>query len=116
MKLPVLALALAIAASPALAQSARVVDGDTLKVDGVTYRLWGDRRARVGPTVRRWMARRTSSNRTLARTDWRTPRHLRTIAVTGLSEPRDPLLAKCRHVNERPFVFDQSEQWRAERR
>ena len=24
-----------------LAQSARVVDGDTLKVDGVTYRLWG---------------------------------------------------------------------------
>jgi hypothetical protein len=22
----------------------------------------------------------------------------------------DPLLAECRHVNERPFVFDQSEQ------
>src|ERR1700682_2111899 len=41
MKLPALAAALALAASPTLAQSARVVDGDTLKVDGVTYRLWG---------------------------------------------------------------------------
>jgi endonuclease YncB( thermonuclease family) len=41
MKLPALAAALALAASPALAQSARVVDGDALKVDGVTYRLWG---------------------------------------------------------------------------
>jgi endonuclease YncB( thermonuclease family) len=41
MKLSALAAALALAASPALAQSARVVDGDTLKVDGVTYRLWG---------------------------------------------------------------------------
>ena len=41
MKLSVLAVALALVASPALAQSARVVDGDTLKVDGVTYRLWG---------------------------------------------------------------------------
>jgi hypothetical protein len=40
MKLPALAVALALAVSPALAQSARVVDGDTLKVDGVTYRLW----------------------------------------------------------------------------
>jgi hypothetical protein len=25
-------------------------------------------------------------------------------------QPLDPLLAECRHVNERPFVFDQSEQ------
>ena len=41
MKLLALAAALALAASPALAQSARVVDGDTLKVDGVTYCLWG---------------------------------------------------------------------------
>ena len=41
MKLSALAAALAFAASPALAQSARAVDGDTLKVDGVTYRLWG---------------------------------------------------------------------------
>jgi endonuclease YncB( thermonuclease family) len=42
MKLFALAAALVLAASPALAQSARVVDGDTLKVDGVTYRLWGN--------------------------------------------------------------------------
>jgi endonuclease YncB( thermonuclease family) len=41
MKLPALAAALALAASPTLAQSARVIDGDTLKVDGTTYRLWG---------------------------------------------------------------------------
>jgi endonuclease YncB( thermonuclease family) len=41
MKLSALAAALAFAASPALAQSARAVDGDTLKVDGVTYRFWG---------------------------------------------------------------------------
>jgi endonuclease YncB( thermonuclease family) len=39
MKLPALAAALALAVSPALAQSARVVDGDTLKVDDVTCRL-----------------------------------------------------------------------------
>ena len=41
MKLPALAAALALAAFPALAESVRVVDGDTLQVDGVTYRLWG---------------------------------------------------------------------------
>jgi endonuclease YncB( thermonuclease family) len=41
MKLSVLAAALALAAFPAFAESVRVVDGDTLKVDGVTYRLWG---------------------------------------------------------------------------
>ena len=40
MKLFALAAALALAASPAVAQSARVIDGDTLQVDGVTYRLW----------------------------------------------------------------------------
>ena len=34
MKLPALAIALALAASPSLAQSARVVDGDTIHVDG----------------------------------------------------------------------------------
>ena len=43
MKLSALAAALVLAASPVLAQSARVVDGDTLKVDGVTYRLSGNR-------------------------------------------------------------------------
>ena len=32
MKLPALAIALALAASPSLAQSARVVDGDTIHV------------------------------------------------------------------------------------
>jgi hypothetical protein len=26
------------------------------------------------------------------------------------SQPLDPVLAECRYVNERPFVFDQSEQ------
>src|ERR1700687_2222305 len=40
MKLSVLAACLTLAAIPAFAQSVRVVDGDTLKVDGVTYRLW----------------------------------------------------------------------------
>ena len=40
MKLSALVAALALAAAPALAQSARVVDGDTLKVDGMTYRLF----------------------------------------------------------------------------
>jgi hypothetical protein len=77
MKLFALAAALALAVSPALAQSARVVDGDTLKVDGLTYRLLGNRRARVWPAVRRWTARWQSCHRTLARTDWRTPRFLR---------------------------------------
>jgi endonuclease YncB( thermonuclease family) len=41
MKLPVLAALLALFALPAFAESVRVVDGDTLRVDGVTYRLWG---------------------------------------------------------------------------
>jgi VanZ family protein len=39
MKLSALAVALTLAALPAFAQSVRVIDGDTLKVDGVTYRL-----------------------------------------------------------------------------
>ena len=41
MKLPVLAALLALLASPAVAESVRVVDGDTLRIDSVTYRLWG---------------------------------------------------------------------------
>jgi endonuclease YncB( thermonuclease family) len=41
MKLSVLAAFLTLAALPAFAESVRVVDGDTLRVDGVTYRLWG---------------------------------------------------------------------------
>jgi endonuclease YncB( thermonuclease family) len=41
MKLSVLVAALTLAALPAFAQSVRAVDGDTLRVDGVTYRLWG---------------------------------------------------------------------------
>ena len=41
MKLSVLAAFLTLAALPAFAESLRVVDGDTLKIDGVTYRLWG---------------------------------------------------------------------------
>src|ERR1700738_4361529 len=41
MKLSVLAASLALAAFPAFAESVRVVDGDTLKIDGLTYRLWG---------------------------------------------------------------------------
>ena len=84
MKLSALAAALVLSASPALAQSAHVADGDTLKGDGVIYRLWEIDAPEVGPAVRRWMARRTSSNRTLARTDWRTPRHLRTSDARSL--------------------------------
>jgi hypothetical protein len=38
MKLSVLVASLMLAALPAFAQSVRVVDGDTLSVDGVTYR------------------------------------------------------------------------------
>jgi endonuclease YncB( thermonuclease family) len=41
MKLSVLAAFLTLAALPAFAESVRVVDGDTLKIDSVTYRLWG---------------------------------------------------------------------------
>src|SRR3979411_626342 len=41
MKLSVLAVSLTLAALPAFAESVRVVDGDTLRIDGVTYRLWG---------------------------------------------------------------------------
>jgi endonuclease YncB( thermonuclease family) len=41
MKLSVLVAALTLAASPVFAEAVRVVDGDTLKIDGVTYRLWG---------------------------------------------------------------------------
>jgi hypothetical protein len=39
MKLSVLVASLALAAFPAFAESVHVVDGDTLKIDGVTYRL-----------------------------------------------------------------------------
>ena len=41
MKLSVLVASLTLVALPAFAESVRVVDGDTLRVDGVTYRLWG---------------------------------------------------------------------------
>jgi len=41
MKLSVLVASLTLAALPAFAQSVRVVDGDTLRIDDVTYRLWG---------------------------------------------------------------------------
>jgi endonuclease YncB( thermonuclease family) len=41
MKLSALAVSLALVALPAFGQSVRVVDGDTLRIDGVTYRLWG---------------------------------------------------------------------------
>ena len=59
MKLFALAAALALAASPALAQSARVVDGDTLKVYGVTYRLWGIDAPELGqPCADGWPAAR----------------------------------------------------------
>ena len=58
MKLFALAVALTLAALPAFAESVRVVDGDTLKVDGVTYRLWGIDAPEFAPAVRRWMARR----------------------------------------------------------
>jgi endonuclease YncB( thermonuclease family) len=67
MKLSVLVAALALAASPAFAESVRVVDGDTLKIDGVTYRLWGIDAPEAAPTVRRWVARRTGCHRSLAR-------------------------------------------------
>ncbi len=56
MKLSVLAAFLTLAALPAYAESVRVVDGDTLKIDGVTYRLWGidaPRRANCALTKRR---------------------------------------------------------------
>ena len=62
MKLFALAAALALAASPALAQSARVVDGDTLKVDGVTYRLWGiDAPESAQPCADGWPAGRSAT-------------------------------------------------------
>lgn len=35
------ALALVLFTSPTFAQIATVVDGDTIKLDGTTYRLWG---------------------------------------------------------------------------
>ena len=41
MKVSVLAASLLLAALPAFAESVRVIDGDTLRVDGVTYGLWG---------------------------------------------------------------------------
>jgi hypothetical protein len=41
MKVSVLAASLMLAALPAFAESVRVIDGDTLEIDGVTYRLWG---------------------------------------------------------------------------
>ena len=62
MKLFALAAALVLAASPALAQSARVVDGDTLKVDGVTYRLWGIDAPELGqPCADGWPAGRAAT-------------------------------------------------------
>ena len=41
MKVSVLAASLVLVALPAFGESVRVVDGDTLRIDGVTYRLWG---------------------------------------------------------------------------
>ena len=52
----VLAVVLALLAMPAVAQT--VVDGDTIKLDGTTYRIWGkvgnafdcDKPAKTAPT------------------------------------------------------------------
>src|SRR6266851_1894697 len=62
MKLSVLAAFLTLAASPALAESVRVVDGDTLKIDGVTYRLWGiDAPEATQPCADGWPAGRAAT-------------------------------------------------------
>src|SRR5260370_24290097 len=62
MKLSVLVAAFALAASPAFAESVRVVDGDTLRVDGVTYRLWGIDAPESGqPCADGWPAGQTAT-------------------------------------------------------
>ena len=62
MKLSVLAAFLTLAALPAFAESVRVVDGDTLKIDGVTYRLWGIDAPESGqPCADGWPAGRTAT-------------------------------------------------------
>jgi endonuclease YncB( thermonuclease family) len=62
MKLSVLVAALALAASSAFAESVRVVDGDTLKIDGVIYRLWGiDAPEATQPCADGWPAGRTAT-------------------------------------------------------
>jgi hypothetical protein len=89
MKLSALAAALALAASPALAQSARVVDGDTLKVDGVTYRLWGIDAPESGqPCADGWPAGRAATEHLRALIGERTsPANLgRSIATAALSQ------------------------------
>jgi endonuclease YncB( thermonuclease family) len=62
MKLSALAAALTLAASPAFAESVHVVDGDALRVDGVTYRLWGIDAPEAGqPRADGWPAGRAAS-------------------------------------------------------
>jgi endonuclease YncB( thermonuclease family) len=62
MKLSVLAASLTLAALPAFAESVRVVDGDTLRVDGVTYRLWGiDAPESTQPCADGWPAGRAAT-------------------------------------------------------
>jgi endonuclease YncB( thermonuclease family) len=62
MKLSALAVALTLAALPAFAESVRVVDGDTLQVDGVTYRLWGiDAPEAAQPCADGWPAGRAAT-------------------------------------------------------
>ena len=88
MKLSVLVAALTLAASPAFAESVRVVDGDTLKIDGVTYRLWGIDAPEAAPIVCRRMASRTDRHRTFARPHRRPPRYLRTPDPRSLRRHR----------------------------
>src|SRR5260370_12802891 len=62
MNLSVLAAFLTLAALPASAESVRVVDGDTLKIAGVTYRLWGIDAPKSGqPCADGWPAGRAAS-------------------------------------------------------
>jgi endonuclease YncB( thermonuclease family) len=54
MKIATALIALAVATAPAVAQT--VVDGDTLKLDGTTYRLWGIDAAEIHQTCGDWPA------------------------------------------------------------
>jgi hypothetical protein len=63
LKVSVLAASLMLAALRAFAESVRVVDGDTLKIDGVTYRLW---RIDALPVLPGWRLDRPTESKSVA--------------------------------------------------
>ena len=104
MKPSVLAAALSFVVLPVYAQSVRVVDGDTLRVDGVTYRLWGIDAPESGqPCADGWPAGQAATEHLRALIGDRQvscepktfDRYGRTVAVCHVDDVLDEILIAC---------------------